>query len=191
MKTITIIKTAEYDPTMNGQHSFYQGYCLSTLQVSQPHINSVEHPSISLQVKSVFCSTLTRSQETAQFFIERPMPSKLLDEIRVDLSKLLSEDEFKTFGSSKVRERFLVAFAQDKLLESRADVFTRIRMLLSYLRSKSQSDLLCVSHSFFMKVLEAYIRTDGAIEKHPELLSGFISLEKHTYPYMEGFKFKL
>ena len=191
MKTVKIIKIAGYDPTMNGRYSLYQGYCLSTLQVSQPRITTTTRITAYDHEMAAFCSTLTRSQQTALLLGLQAEPISLLDEIRFDLRSLLNEQEFNTLGSGKVRERFLAAYTEDRLLESRVDIIKRVRALLSYLRSKPQDGIICVSHSFFMKVLEAYITTDGAIKTRPELLSNFISLKKHTYPYMEGFEFKL
>jgi len=191
MKTITIIKIAAYDPTMSGQYSMYRGYCLSTLQEIQPHIKPVERTVEPKKGTAVLCSTLTRSQETALLLRPRPKPTKLLNEIRFDLGQLLSEREFNAYGSSLVRERFVQAFTEDSLLEQRVEVIRRVRALLGYLSSLEEGDILCVSHSFFMKVLEAYIKTGGELERRSELLANFISTKRHTYPYMEGFDFEL
>ena len=192
MKTITIIKTAAYDPTLSVRYGLYDGYCLSTLQKTQPHITVPAKPLTKQEVKGqVYCSTLTRSIETARLHTPRPQRTSLLNEVLFDLKTLVTEAEFESQGSGLVRQRFVEAFVNDQLLDSRAAILARVKELLQFLKAQDQTHILCVSHSFFMKVLEAYIKTSDKLEAHPDVLAAFISSKKHTYPYMEGFEFKL
>ncbi len=43
-----------------------------------------------------------------------------------------------------------------------------------------------ISHSFRMKLIEAYIKTDGQIEQKPELIHKYILDDKKTFDFGKG-----
>lgn len=114
-----------------------------------------------------------------------------LSEIIFDPSLFISEGIWKEQGSSAVRRAFIEAFEQDKLFLKRDKIFEQIEKLLDMCRKESEGqEVICVSHSFRMKLVEAYIKTGGAIKKSPSLVREFIDPNNKTYEFGGGFTLK-
>ncbi|KXK09166.1 MAG: hypothetical protein UZ21_OP11001000224 [Microgenomates bacterium OLB22] len=52
-------------------------------------------------------------------------------------------------------------------------------------------NILVISHSFFMKLLEVYIRTDKMLYNRPQLLADHVDPLKKLYDFNTGFDFTL
>jgi len=98
-----------------------------------------------------------------------------LREIPFPLSKLCTRDEWEEKGSVVVRKRFKEAFIKDSLLVKRTTLFDEIKSVLRLCDAEFASqDIAVVSHSFRLKLFEAFLGTNGKIVRKPELIDRFI-----------------
>jgi hypothetical protein len=186
MKKIIVRKTLKYDPTLGGTYSKYDGYCLITGRIADPGIVVGQKLICENNVKKIFCAPDTRSRES----VKNGVVVAELREVKFDLKKLVSEGEYEKFGSELVRLRFLEMFVKDELVENRKEIKQRIDSLINQIMKLSDGKYLVVSHSFFMKILEAYLQEKDVFEK-PEKLSGYLNPQQRTYNFGEGFEFEI
>lgn len=188
MKRVLVRKTFQYDPTFGNTLSRFDGYKSITLQERDPGI--LDHSVKTLiTAETLYCSSLRRAVESAQKYEIHFSVLSDLNEILFDLTDLVSEAEFDSYGSSLVRKRFIERFIDDSLLESRESVFSRIESVLKLLKNSESETIFLISHSFFMKILESFITTQGKIVNQPELIKNFIIPEQKTYDFGMGFDF--
>ncbi|HLD51431.1 hypothetical protein A3K34_04870 [candidate division WWE3 bacterium RIFOXYC1_FULL_40_10] len=192
---VVVLKIGKYDPTLNGSLSKYEGYVSSTKQIIDLPLEDEACRRISSNVEKygsfsiLGYSTLLRAIQTSECIAaEIKIPCSALNEVRFDLAQLVTEEEFISHGSALVRERFVESFVNDTLLETRRQLFERIRDVFSFLSAQRVEKVCLVSHSFMMKLLEA---TTLGIDfwEYPEKLSEFIRPERKTYEFGEGFRF--
>lgn len=100
-----------------------------------------------------------------------------------DLDAICGREQYGAEGSVAVRRGFVDAFIADTLPQSRAELCREIRQLLLRL----PSDAVVVSHSFRMKLIEAYIMTNGGLEREPKVLRQHLRPTARTYEYGTGF----
>lgn len=191
MKKIFVRKIFPYDPTLNGKCSKYEGYCLICLRRGNPDISKDLKIQIPKRINKVYCSNLKRGIETAKSMSKEYKETSLLNEVLFDLSKLVTKEEFEKYGSDKVRLKFIEHFIQDRLLEKKSTIKSRILRLLSKLNKLPDGGYLLISHSFLMKILEVYIKTEGKLFASPRLLRKYFDYRKKTYNFGEGFEFNL
>lgn len=194
MKKIIVSKTLAYDPTFGGQYSRFDGYSLITLQQKSPKISSMtllKTPKV--KVNAIFCSPLRRGVQTAEIFGQVLNQGNIIEveelkEVLFDLKSLVSENEFKEKGSTLVRQRFIDAFIQDQLLESRTRLKERAESLLQRIANLDGRTYLLISHSFFMKLLQIYLKNNNLFDQ-PELLQKYFDVTKKTFDHGDGFSF--
>lgn len=109
-----------------------------------------------------------------------------LNEIAFSLAGSCTEAEWLSFGSKKVREVFIGKFLDDSLGISRVTLINQVHGLLNAILSNAHSATL-VSHSFRMKLYEAYIFTHGRIADHPELIREYIEVNNKTFEFGQSF----
>lgn len=194
MKLIFARKIYPYDPTFGGKYTKYEGYSLVTRQKLSPKISSTIKISLPSKVNApVYCSTLIRARQTARIISKLSNINKIqetpeLDEILFDLKSLLTKDDYDKYGSNLVRQRFIEAFIKDELLESRRSIKSRVKRLLSKLDKLSDGKYILVSHSFFMKLLQIFLKHEDLFES-PEILKDNFDYRKKTFNFGEGFRF--
>lgn len=181
----------QYDPTFDGRYSKYQGYQKIAMQVVDPVI--VQSPSKEMDVSNnltthIFASSLRRGVLTANRYYDSQDITLLdeLKEVKVDLTALLSEEEYVERGSDLVRERFIEAFIKDTLNEKRSEIESRLKSLLKIIEGVEEGDYLMISHSFFMKILQAYV-INRKIFKEPSLLKYLFDPKVRTFDFGCGF----
>lgn len=195
-KKIFLRKIFPYDVTQKEKYSLFEGFCRSSLQISNPPILSNFTMPISAlkNVDAVFTSPLLRARQSAHYFAKSSKKSPVilheLCEVKFDLKALITEKEFGEFGDDLVRERFLRSFINDSLLESRNSIEQRIHKLLDFLQKQPHDAVLLVSHSFFMKILACFLKEPTLFQK-PEVLQKHFPTDKKTYQFGEGFLFSL
>ena len=177
-------KTFKYNPCHSGL-SKYESYEAVTRQQYSPGITNFDSGE-RFDLRT-FCSSLTRGQQTAER-ISTVQIVKLdqLREIEFSLHNLVSKEEFESNGSSLVRERFIKSFVDDTLLEKRAEIKKRIDEVIEILL-KDKNDKLVISHSFTMKMFEAYFKRALDIFENPILISEVIFPDTETYGFGGGF----
>ncbi len=107
-----------------------------------------------------------------------------LNEIVFDLGKVMSENDWILNGSNSVRSSFLKLFLEDKLKKKRCDIWKSFEQLLEDIEENSVTK--CVSHSFTMTLLEAYVATEKKVANEPSLINEFIDIEKKRFGFGEA-----
>jgi len=187
MSKILVRKTLKYDPTFGGRFDAYTGYCVITSGEAEVGIEPGQYLRLPETISSVLHSPLLRAKETAQTSgAENLEQVKDLAEVRFELSKLLSREEYLQYGSNLVRERFLNAFEADLLAESRDELHDRVKRVVRLFKSKPDGVYAAVSHSFFMKILQGFFVSGDMFEK-PLLLRRYLNPAEKTYNFGEGF----
>lgn len=81
-----------------------------------------------------------------------------LREVRFDVRRLLSEDKFKKVGMPAIRTAlYAEQINGTEHTESIMDISMRIKKIADIVDNHSSSDILFVTHDFFMRVIEIYI----------------------------------
>lgn len=182
---IKFIKTLKYE-TKPKNRDIFDYLCDLSLQKIDPP--STAGKFIRLESSFILHSPLRRVKETV--LTSKYQQSYALNELReipFDLAKLCSRQEWNDFGSKIVRARFTEAFIKDELELSREQVVLECEKVFNYCLSQDVKFLEVVSHSFRLKIIEAYIDTKGELAFKPELLANYISSGHKTYEFGQGF----
>ena len=111
-----------------------------------------------------------------------------LAEIPFDLRKMCTEEEWNTQGSVLVRRKFKEMFVTDTLSIPRVQIFREVKAVIAQCKEYGTKDIQVVSHSFRLKIIQAFIATKGDIEKHPERIGEFIADDVKTFDFGKGFE---
>jgi broad specificity phosphatase PhoE len=196
MRKFYLTKIFPYDPTYGGKHTKYKGYALITKQKLSPGISSTMKLLLPSKINvPVYCSTLNRARQTATIISKSQKVNKIqklpeLNEILFSLESLLTGRDYEKYGSDLVRQRFIDAFIKDELMESRSSVKARMERLLSKLEKLPNGNYLLISHSFFMKLLQIFLKHNDLFD-NPKLLRDNFDYRKKTFNFGEGFNFTL
>lgn len=135
---------------------------------------------------TVLVSPLRRARECIS---EQGIVTSELREVPFDLKTVCTKEAWEKEGSVAVRRGFKQAFVDDTLLVRREELLREIQDLVSMLRGMelTNNTVVVVSHSFRMKLIEAYIGTKGALANNPGLLHQYIDDSTKTYEFGEGF----
>ncbi len=114
-----------------------------------------------------------------------------LKEVLFDLKKFCSFGEFKKEGSVMVRKKFKEFFIADMLPEKRSSLFKGIKLILKRIEKMKEKEILVISHSFKLKLIEVYLKTNGKIEQNPKLIHLFIKEDEKTFDFEDGFDITL
>ena len=186
MNTIKFIKILEYKlkPDKGNVFEYIDG--LLSQRINPPSLNP---QSLSVNADVVFHSPLRRAVECIQKKKgSRYISTPLLAEIPFSPKKFLAEKEWEKEKSAAIRKKFKEAFIKDQLLVKRKRVLEDTEKLLKTLYQRGvRSSLAVVSHSFRLKVIETFIKTQGAVSKKPQLIGRFIFDNQKTYEFGKGF----
>ncbi len=195
---VDVIKIGKYDPTQAGKFSKYEGYCLSTSEKIDHSLTEEGCHDLAKHAPPIkeflYHSTLLRGIQTAACLPKtencKIIPLIELREVPFALENLLSAKEFEENGSTLVRARFVEAFVDNTLLETRQQIQDRLQNILNILRISNGEATTLISHSFLMKILESMMN-DIDVFNDPNLLAQVIPSDKKTYPFGEGFSFEI
>lgn len=192
MKVVIVRKVAKYDPVVVGM-SKYESYDLITRRKCSVGIVGGQMIKEKFKFDLIVSSDLKRAKETAKLYSKQGGSSLLqeLREVKFSLKDLVTEDEYEKNGSIAVRRKFVEKFVEDKLLESREDIKRRLVRFSNILRERGEKKILVISHSFLMKMMEAYFKFGYDVFKYPETLAMFIKPNRKTYDFMKGFELYL
>lgn len=191
MQTIHFIKIAAYDTGKNRTDSYTYAYNLLRLELDPP--SDAPHTLHCDKATHILSSPLLRAKQSIpEKFIEISTFLDSLREIPFDLTKFVTEVEYIEKGSTAVRTAFATAFCADELNISLANLKKEVEQLLEQAVELAETEnVYIVSHSFRMKLLEAYIKSQGQIFAKPELIYGYLSLAQKTYESGAGFEVSL
>lgn len=141
----------------------------------------------------ILCATSLRAQQTATMIsniLQRDIvvvKTTLLNEIKFDPRLLTNEEYFKKNGMDEIRVSLFNGMLTGKGAESIESIYKRIDDLKEILREQTDSSILCITHSFFMRVLRLYFLEKKRVEEvTPEKL-----FETHDHTYLDGFSIQL
>lgn len=184
-------KILKYDPTFGDRLSKYDGYTRITTQVADPDIQIQQDDSLDALPNLnpiIFTSSLKRGMQTARVSFPNITASALteLNEIKFDLTKLVSKEEYLDKGSTLVRTKFIESFIEDSLLERRVDIKARMDTIIKMLTTIKHGDCLIISHSFFMKLFQIYISHHDLFD-NPNILRTYFDSNIKTFEFGKGF----
>jgi len=201
MTKVSILKTAKYNPIQDNL-SKYESLDLITKGEYSPPITADFHEIVLAVDKEavsdadfILHSPSLRAAQTAQIIKETLGPKAVLletpylSEVKFSLKDLVLQKEYEEQGSNLVRKRFIESFmANDKKIESRELLLSRINGLFDLLKSHEYQEkrIVCISHSFFMKILQIFLKEPTLFE-NPTLLSKYFDWQKRTFEFCQGF----
>jgi len=180
---ITFIKTLPYQLKPKGRDVFEHLSDLGLQKIDPPTLS--ENP-LSITADVIFYSPLKRVADTIKNRT-RAIKKESLREIVFDMKAMCSKEEYQEYKSVIVRKRFKEFFIKDKLPVKREVIFNEIEALLKESRFSGKKDIAVVSHSFRLKIIEAFIKTKGEVRHKPELIHKYIFDNEKTYPFGGGF----
>lgn len=133
-----------------------------------------------------------RSHQTAQLFSRRVEVLYMLREIEFEMSQVISRESFYALAQNdrvnSARQAFFRSLCNDRLSESFSQVMRRAQLVLTQIMEESTSAVY-ISHSFFMKCIEALLDNPKCIDS-PDLLLKYYSGDVPAYKFLEGFEVK-
>jgi hypothetical protein len=142
------------------------------------------------QKLSVFVSDRLRSVQTGKLYDARPIILPELHEIHYTMNQFITKADFfdgEKANVDRARKAFVRALIHDQLGEPYLVLMNRIKKLFAILE-EADSDCVCVTHGFLLKVIESFLH-DPSIVTNPERLLKFFSGEKETFHFNEGFRY--
>lgn len=137
-------------------------------------------------VKLILSSPQKRALQTA-----RIIRRLFLNNTQVKIDANLNEVPFslygldsRTYSSTAARTKFFDDFANNRLLEPRNHIKSRIKRILINAKPK---DTLLVTHTFLMKILETLTKSRDLF-KHPQKVKKNVNLNDRLFEYCEILK---
>lgn len=187
---IHFIKPFQYNPRSFADQSLFDAYnAVVNRRYDPPILNYEKYQSSDT---TAFSSPSLRARQTAKVYVkQKPTITALLAEVSFDMSKLLTRLEFEQSGSTLVRQRFKRDFIANELGESHEILKKRIDDLLKLCKSTNCSTVFCFSHSFFIKLIEAYVLSNYLLFDDPKIIHNYLNSKQSTYPYGKGLTLKI
>jgi len=145
-------------------------------------------------VKTILTAEGGQTFETAQLIVDvknlqnvKIIQTPNLNGVRFNMDELVSKKELmENYEETIIRARkmFVTKFFNNELLESRESVIKR--MAESLFQLQGYNNAICISHSFYMKLLEIYISNQEKFDNLDDLLAAF-NPDNKPYELMQGF----
>ncbi len=183
---ITCVKIAPYELRPIGEDTYDYLAGLAAGAIDPP---SLAPKSLSFPGSIILHSPLRRSVEcidgTAALSCEA---RESLKEISFDMRDFCDRTLWEREGSRAVRRGFKTAFIEDTLPIRRTELILSAHEMLEEAKAAAErAPVVLVSHSFRLKLIEAYIRSNGRLAEEPALIGEYIHDEQKTYAFGEGF----
>lgn len=197
MTKIFVLRSAPYDYLIKGK-TLYESFDLVAQGKFSPKVNNevgkqLLAPTFKQRSPNdifVICSRRKRSIETAQIITKKIRATNLLVEVDYKMGDFISQTSFYGTRSKpnvdKARRSFVNALVQDRLQEKYNSVLNRIEKIFEVISSTDKKYIVLISHGFFMKIIEAYIK-DPEIKYNPKKLLKYFSGRTETFHFCEGF----
>lgn len=184
-------KILEYDLKKNQKNSYIHAYKVLSQEVNP---DSLQKEKFIPKSRIVFCSKLIRAKQCLKKDKNlKIIFTKSLNEIPFKIKIYLKKIDYEKLGSVSVRKIFKKLFIEDKLMISRNQIFIEIKKFIEDLKNNynSEKSITIISHSFRLKCIEAYLKTEGKIINNPKLIEKYIKDDKKTFDFGEGFDFEI
>lgn len=151
------------------------------------------------KINKIYTATSGQTLETAKIINKvflnnkaKIFPTDLLNGINFSMKQLISKEVFEKKDYSKTiiqaRQVFVNNFFENKLTESKISLAKRIENFLEIIKKSKEDKMLCVGHSFYLKLLNIYLE-DKNIFNNKNLLIKKFNPEKKPYNFLDGFKY--
>ncbi|MDE1857316.1 MAG: phosphoglycerate mutase family protein [Candidatus Micrarchaeota archaeon] len=133
----------------------------------------------------------TRCKQTAKLISENAQPLQQLREVGYNMSQVISRFDF--IGADghpnvqRARQGFMDALVNNRLSENYRDVAERAESLINYAADVECRNVIMVSHAFFMKFVEVYLKDNGLLND-PHVLQRYFDTSHEAYGFCGGFK---
>jgi broad specificity phosphatase PhoE len=139
----------------------------------------------------ILCSPSKRAQRTAEW-IQRLSgkdlkieESKTLREISFDPALLTTKEKFLQDGLPEIRATLFRGMIQKEPgVEALDDILIRVDTLTELLEQAEHKNILCITHSFYMRVLRLYLPKSFM---HCQDITIYNLMDTPDYDYLEGF----
>lgn len=191
----------------------YDSFDLIGKRIYSPHlladINDVLDKSrVPRNVNIIFCSEAIRAIESAEKINKNAkiIITPLLNEITFAMAQIITRAEFYgnedySYNTSSgkatdkvniilARRRFAESLSKDKLTESIKSIKFRIENLIGLLNNINAEAVLCITHGFFLQILQLYLNDKKIFTEPDELVSKF-EVTKKAFGLLEGFEIDL
>lgn len=186
--------------------SLYESICQTSLGLRFPALKKEAEDKIKNKIKkldidgrkfNILSASSRQTRETANA-VGRILGIHLkvdrrLNAIPFDFKKIMSEEEFKLLGDQAfgiARPRFLKAFFDNKLLESKLSVKRRINAFLKNYLGGGRT-ILGVSHSFLMMIIKASLIAGEKAFDDYNILVELCQPGKRPFGFLEGFRARI
>ena len=180
---IHFVKILAYPFLPEGQDPHPYLEQLTTQIVDPPSLHLGEYLPLT---PTVFCSPLRRARE--MLAVRPDQKLRILPELRevpFSFVSLCTPEEWSTQANVIVRRRFKEAFIQDRLLVTRRVLEQEIRTVLAL--AAEEDPCTCISHSFRLKLIEAFLKAEGELFRVPERIHEVFPDDQETYAWGTGF----
>ena len=169
-------KILSYDVYGTHKEGRFTHVCALLNQTSDP--DTLEPAMLATHSKDIFISPRKRAigclnQTTAISVTVLPA----LNEIPFDLARVCTPTEFETNGSVAVRSAFLTLFINNQLSINHRNLQEECEYLLTI--SKDNPDALAISHTFRLRLLETYLKTNRQLFSEPTLIQKYLNPNEH------------
>ncbi len=116
-----------------------------------------------------------------------------LGEISFSMKEIISKKEFFKNGRPQVdlaRKLFVKKLMAGEITESLQSIISRAESVLNFIENEKAENMVLVSHSFFMKIMETYLKDPG-IKDQPKLIRNYFTGSEKFYDYFGGFRFSM
>jgi|GEM_PF-5948288 len=148
------------------------------------------------KIDTIFTAEKGQTVATAELFIKlgltpnaKIIPTQLLNGIRFSMQDLVSKERFLSLPQDKAlslaRKIFITKLYENNLEESLEDLQKRMDSLI-YLLKQNKKEIFCISHAFYMKLFEIYLKDREAFDKLETLQRAFNPNQK-PYEPLSGF----
>lgn len=142
----------------------------------------------------IFCSHSKRTKQTARLVLKltgkqiEVKETENLSEIFFDPAALITEEEFIKYGLATIRKSLFCGMENGIGAETLKQVLNRAQKLKNELTGLPHSNILCITHSFYMRTLRLFF-LEGFTVQSKISETKFMNTLDHNY--FEGFEIVL
>lgn len=151
-------------------------------------------------IETIFTAEKGQTVDTAEILIKsgkfpnaKIVKTPLLNGVSFSMKNLIPKEKFITMPQAEAlslaRKAFLEQLYENNLNESFEDLILRMEKLTSLLKNTNDS-VICISHSFYIKLFEIYTKDKSEFKNLETLIESFNSSQKPYEPLI-GFDFEI
>lgn len=192
MQIIKVIRSLPYSYQVQGLDLYDSFDVVATrkidpkiLQPTECQVECLRNAADSAEV--VYASDTRRAHGTASFLRKQVITTKLLREVKYSMDDFLDKNSFYEMecNVAYARKKFFRGYADNRLRETHAQVVQRIEQLFAILEQDNIENIVLVSHGFFIKLIEAYVRLPD-FRTDPKKLFTMYDGDRPTYGFAGG-----